>query len=170
LERHLGPLNESLSVSEKTLAEAATPFAVLCFASTAEMSWATFGISRHALASPDGASTCQELLLLTAERNYAIDVLRTLGSHVLSDHSALQPGERHELPGWRDDSPIQGVIALPNAISAFAEPPNRVEFMRLIPISASEAKFAREAGWQALKSRLIAAEVDLADLYRSPTV
>ena len=50
LERHLGPLDESRSVSEDALPEADGAFAILCFESAKITSYATFGLSRHLLA------------------------------------------------------------------------------------------------------------------------
>jgi hypothetical protein len=47
-----------------------------------------------------------------------------------------------------------------------ADPP--VEFMRLLPITASEARLATEHGWEALARRLTAGDVELADLFREP--
>jgi hypothetical protein len=61
------------------------------------------------LAPGGDAQKTQEFVLSVDDRECAIDVLRTLGAHLLKEHHALFHGERHELPGWRSDSQIQGV-------------------------------------------------------------
>ena len=172
LERHLGQLDEPRSVSEDALREADGAFAVLCFESATGTSYATFGLSRHLLApGHDERSVAQEFVVSVDDRGYAIDVLRTLGAHVLEDHQAFSPGERHELPGWRSDSQIQGVMAVPDeTLSPFQKADVSVEFVRLLPITAAEAAYARRNGWEELTARLTAPNVDMSDLFRASVV
>lgn len=105
------------------------------------------------------------------DRGYAIDVLRTLGAHALKEHQAFFPGERRELPGWRSDSQIQGVMAAPDKqLPRFQEKDEEVELVPLLPITATEAAYARRNGWEQLAARLTARDVDVSDLFRASVV
>jgi hypothetical protein len=172
LERHLGPLDEPRSVSEDALREAGGAFAILCFESAKITSYATFGLSRHLLApGRDARSVAQEFVVSVDDRGYAIDVLRTLGPHVLEEHQAFSPGERHELPGWRSDSQIQGVLAVPDeTLPPFQKADVSVEFVRLLSITAAEAAHARRNGWEELTARISDPDVDVNDLFRTSVV
>jgi hypothetical protein len=52
-------------------------------------SYATYGLSRHMLAPGGDAQKTQEFVLSVDDREYAIDVLRTLDAHLLKEHHAL---------------------------------------------------------------------------------
>jgi Suppressor of fused protein (SUFU) len=71
------------------------------------------------------------------------------------------------MPGWNQASPIEGVLAVsePHLPLLFAaEPP--VEFLRLLPITAKEARFASEHGPERLAEALRASGVPLDDTFR----
>jgi hypothetical protein len=93
LEAVLGPLDESRSVSESLLmAEDGAEFGVVAFGSRRATTFATFGISRHLL-SKGSDDVSQELLVAVEDREFAVNLLSTVGRHVLDNHHALDTGE-----------------------------------------------------------------------------
>jgi hypothetical protein len=171
LEESLGPLNESKSVAESALeARGLAAISVLAFGRdpTEPSAHVTFGLSRHFLEG-DGGTVVQELVIPVADRDFALGALTAIGGHVLKTHRALMPGERHRLHGWSGISRVGGVIVVPDpALRPFAAADPPVDFVRLLPITDSEAAFATQYGWQALAARLTAAGVNIRDLLRSP--
>jgi hypothetical protein len=169
LEAGLGPLTESQSVAQAELtAGGLPPISILCFGrSTGQpVTWATFGLSRHLL-DTQGRTITQELVIQVTDREFAIGALTAIADHVIGKHRAVLPGERHRLHGWSERSPISGVLVVPDPeIPPFAGADPRVEFARLLPITNSEAVFARVHGWQAVTARLAAAGGDVSDLHR----
>jgi Suppressor of fused protein (SUFU) len=168
LGRYLGPLDESRSVSERFLRNEGAELSVLCFQADTGTAYTTFGLSRHLLGDV-GATT--ELILAVDDQQYAVEVLRTLGGHLLEQHSTLRPGERHRLPGWSSDSEIEGVMAVEDeGVPPFRNAMPPVGFIRLFPITAAEAAYARENSWEELAVRLLRPDVDLRDLFRPSAV
>jgi hypothetical protein len=169
LEASLGPLTESESVAQAELkARGLPPISLLSFGRSTRqpVRWATFGLSRHLL-DAKGRTITQELVIHVADREFAIGALTAIADHALGKHLALLPGERHRLHGWSERSPISGVLVVPDPeLPPFADADPRVEFARLLPITDSEAAFARVHGWQVLTARLAAAGVDVSDLHR----
>jgi hypothetical protein len=55
------------------------------------------------------------------------------------------------------------------ALRPFAATPP-VDLIRLIPITAAEAAFARQNGWQQLEALLARPDVDCRDLFRQTVV
>jgi hypothetical protein len=170
-EAALGPLDESRSVSESFLvAEDGARFGVVAFGSRRRTTFASFGISRHLLGDTSEAVS-QELFVAVEDRDFAVNLLSTVGRHVLDNHHALHPGERHRLPGWNEASAIAGVMAVPDPVVArFDAVPTGIDFLRLLPITETEAAYAKERGWQELADKLTQAGVDLSDLFRTPVV
>jgi hypothetical protein len=167
VEACLGPLDESRCVSEPALREAGAAFAVLAFASDAGPTYTTFGLSRHLLRGSGGGPVSQELVLGVDDDRFAVDVLRVVGSHVLARHRAVAAGERHELPGWNSQSEIEGVMAVPETtVGPCADATARVEFVRLLPITATEAARAGERGWEDLAEHLGRPDATARDLFR----
>src|SRR6266550_8271993 len=155
LEAALGSLDESRSVSESFLmAEDGAEFGVVAFGSRRPTTFATFGISRHLLSKASDAVS-QELLVVVEDREFAVNLLSTVGRHVLDNHHALDAGERHRLPGWNEASAIAGVIAVPDPVVAhFGAGPPKIDFLRLLPITDAEAAYANERGWHELADKL----------------
>lgn len=171
LEAALGPLDESRSVTESFLmAEDGAEFGVVAFGSRQPTTFATFGISRHLLSEASDAFS-QELLVVVEDREFAVNLLSTVGRHVLHNHHALGAGERHRLPGWNEASAIAGVIAVPDPVVAhFDAWPPKIDFLRLLPITDAEAAYANKRGWQELADKLAEPGVDLSDLFRGSVV
>jgi hypothetical protein len=168
LEAALGALDLSRTVGEELLREEdAAEFGVVALG---DAYFATFGISRHRL-DDEGEPVAQELTVNVSDSDFAVNLLSTLGRHVLGHHRALAAGERHRTPGWNEASSIQGVMAVPDPLVApfeHAMPP--VRFMRLVPITDSEAAYAGEHGWEALAEEFALHAADIADLFRKRIV
>ncbi len=171
LEACLGPLDVSGGASERGLREVEAPFAVVCLVSPSGRCYATLGLSRHLLIDADEVETAQELVLDVDDRSYAIDVLRVLGKHVLERHRSLREGERHRLGEWRDDSVISGVMAVRDErLPPFDEAAPPVRFIRLLPITDGEARYARQHGSERVAAVIARSGIDLRDLFRPSTV
>jgi hypothetical protein len=169
LEAALGPLDESRSVSESFLvAEDGAEFGVVAFGSRRPTIFASFGISRHLLGDTSDFVS-QELLVAVEDRDFAVNLLSTVGRHVLDNHHALRVGERHRLAGWNEASAIAGVMAVPDPVVAHFDAVHaQIHFLRLLPITDAEAAYANERGWHELAGTLAESGVDLSDLFRSP--
>ena len=156
LEAALGPFDEKRSVSETALREReGVAFGIVALG---DACLATFGISRH-------APIAQELVVDSSDEVFSVTVLIMMGRHVLEQHRALAAGERHRLPGYGDGSLVEGVLAVPDPdVDSLDE----LGFVRLVPITAAEAAYAGEHGWEALLERLEGRNV--ADLCRESAV
>jgi hypothetical protein len=142
-------------------------FTVVAFGET---SFASFGLSRHIFEGVSGPIT-QELVMAVSNREFAVNALTSVGEALLEDHRAIAHGERHRLPEWNEASQIQGVMAVPDPlVSSFDAATPRVDFMRLLAISDSEAAYARERGWEALVAEVSTNRIDPTDLFRDSAV
>ena len=63
------------------------------------------------------------------------------------------------------------MIAVPDeTLPRFQKADVGVEFVRLLPITAAEAAYARRNGWEELTARISAPDVDVNDLFRASVV
>jgi hypothetical protein len=101
---------------------------VLAFGADA---YATFGISRHALALGD-ETVAQELVLSADDPDWAASVLIALGTWMLERHRGIGEGERH---GFAPSPESPGILGV-RAVSDPLLPPSAagVRFVRLRPV------------------------------------
>ena len=167
LEGGLGSFDEPRSTRGPVGDDDDSLFSVLRFERGGHGAYATFGVSRHRLLVGED-SIAQEIVIAVGDPDFAVPALTVVGSHVLDSHEPVVPGERHRLAGWNVASVIEGVMAVPDPeLPPFTRASPQIEFIRLLPITASEATRAREQGWETVAQRLVADGVDASDLFRA---
>lgn len=174
LESSFGRLEDESSAPESLMREEfGVEFSILCFAGAAGIAFVTFGVSRHLLRAPEAhdSSVSQELVLVTTDVDYAFNALATVGDHVLEQHVPIRVGERHHLEYPTSDRTISGVMGVPDPVAQpFDAASPAIEFVRLVPLTDSEAAYVSDHGWRRLAEAWAAAGVDLSDLRRPAVV
>lgn len=153
----------------------AMPFQMLKFEPPALANTSAFttpGLARHALASRTPEKSIHlELMLLTqrgdANERWLPSLLHQVASDSIRTGSALLRGEvlgprgalvpESELEALYVASPVY----FPDEFAAHQAPGQTTIFAWLVPISASEARFVQEQGWEAFESRLVEQNPDL---------
>jgi hypothetical protein len=139
---------------------------------------ATVGLSGHVLEQPGMPPIRQELVWMSWKRfrsTAVLSVLEDMAETAIDRRVGYRRGE------WRDfgtpvvpESPMTALylavpVYLPDSFhilnGVYEEP---VATMWALPISASEARYCEEHGWDAFEDRLTEADPDLLDLDRRP--
>ena len=173
LERHLGAIDVGWT---RGADGAALPFSVVRFAKGSgpgTVAFCTLGLSRHALRSrTSDRSIRHELLMLVPEslRDGPVPgILQQVGSDALGAHTALLRGDvlgprGPLLPGSELEALYVAIpVYLPEEFAGFEENGQRGVVAWLVPISAREAGYVADHGWESFEDRLVEADPDLTD-------
>jgi hypothetical protein len=141
----------------------------------------TLGLSDHRLASRRSGAPIRYEILFAVHQKYGSSgfngVLDDLGRESLKAHSAFFRGDvvgprGPVIPGSR----LRAIYLMPPVCfpDSFAtceiEDGHRVAIVWAVPISAAEAAYVRNHGWQAFEEQLASVSPDLLDLMRDSIV
>lgn len=138
------------------------------------MTYATLGLSRHALQS--STKTIRQELLLSVRRSFGstqlVGVISTVAEMLLARHQPLLRGDVLPPAGpIVSGSTLSALYAaipvlLPDAFAVFegSEPPT--VFVWLVPVTAVEADLIGSHGWSWFEDQLVEQQPDLFDLGR----
>lgn len=175
LERYLGELEVGWSVDEDGRE---MPFQVVRFprgSGSGTVSFATLGLSRYPLRSHSGKEIRHELLMIVPDRLREGPVpalLQQIGIEVLA---AAAPLLRGDVVGPRGSllqgSPMEAVyvampVYFPDEFAVYEDDADPIVIAWLVPISAQEAEYVKEHGWNAFEARLADTDPDLTDPFR----
>ncbi|WP_102193367.1 suppressor of fused domain protein [Microbacterium aurantiacum] len=176
-ERTLGPIHSGWSVDADG---AEMPFQLVRFAGgsdTDSVGYATLGLSRQALSSPDpGRSIRQELLVLAPEAlkpDHVVSLLIQVGSMVIGTRRALRRGNvigpAGPLVPGSDLTALYVTMPVyfPDEFATFAGDEGDVLIAWLVPITTGEADFISRHGFDAFEDELVDQDPDLVDFRRS---
>ena len=176
-ERTLGPIHSGWSVDPDG---AEMPFQLVRFAGGSDadsVSYATLGLNRQTLSSPDpGRFIRQELLILAPEAlkpDLAASLLLQVGSMVIGTRRALLRGDvigpAGPVVSGSDLTALYVTMPVyfPDEFAAFAGGDGDVAIAWLVPITTDEADFISRHGWDAFEDKLVDQDPDLVDFRRS---
>ncbi|MBO0745953.1 MAG: suppressor of fused domain protein [Candidatus Dormibacteraeota bacterium] len=175
LERYLGEIEGGWSVDKDGHD---MPFQVVRFprgSGSGTVSFATLGLSRYPQPSYSGKEIRQELLMIVPDRlrdGPVPGLLQQIGMEVLA---AARPLLRGEVIGPRGSlvagSPMEAVYAaipvyFPDDFAVYEGDDEPIVIAWLVPISAREASYVKQYGWEAFEQHLAETDPDLTDVFR----
>ncbi|WP_407359100.1 suppressor of fused domain protein [Microbacterium sp. LTA6] len=176
-ERTLGPIHSGWSVDPDG---AEMPFQLVRFAGGSDagsVAYATLGLSRQALSSPDpGRFIRQELLILAPDAlkpDLVASLLLQVGSMVIGTRRALLRGNVIGPAGpLVPESDLTALyvtvpVYFPDEFATFEGDDGDVVIAWLVPITTGEADFISRHGWDAFEDNLVDQDPDLVDFGRS---
>lgn len=179
LESHLGRIEVGWSESDEG---EPLPFQVVRFSGGPVEGcrvFSTLGLSRYPLLSRVSHKMIRHELVLLARRGFGDKnlpgLLQQLGLECLKDNTAYLRGDVIGPRGVLfDGSTLQALYVampayFPDSFASFQPAEGEaVVMVWLVPISAGEALFVRERGWQSFEDALLRYDPDLSDFTRPP--
>jgi hypothetical protein len=176
-EAHLGPIETGWDTNE--LGER-TPFLVVRFGRgpvECSITFATLGLSNTALTSPLSGKRIRHELVVVVPAGLRVSNIPGILQQVAEEALAAgRPYLRGEVIGPRgplfegtrmEALYVASPVYFPDSFAYFESSVlNTVVLAWLVPITANEARFVWEHGWDAFEDRLVELDPDLVDIHR----